>query len=112
MRWLLVALLVFLVACRGALAKGEAEFKRARYPSAKQVFASLEEEMRARDAATRAEYALYRGLTLAALGDRARAALWLHEAKAPRRPAQRHAPAGRRAAPRRGDGSERSALSG
>jgi hypothetical protein len=82
MRWLLVVLLVLLVACRGALANGEAEFKRARYPSAKQVFASLEQEMRTRDAATRAEYALYRGLTLAALGDRSRAALWLQEAKA------------------------------
>jgi hypothetical protein len=81
MRRLLVVLLPFLVACRGVLARGEAEFKRARYPSAKQVFASLEEEMRTRDVATRAEYALYRGLTLAALGDRSRAALWLHEAK-------------------------------
>jgi hypothetical protein len=82
MRWLLVVLLFFLLACRGALAKGEAEFKRGCYPAAKQVFASLEVEMRTRDAAARAEYALYRGLTLEALGDRSRAALWLHEAKA------------------------------
>ena len=86
MRWPLVVPLFVLsfcpTACGGALAEGEAHFRHARYPAAKQAFASLEVEMRSEDDASRAEYALYRGLTLAALGDRSHAALWLREAKA------------------------------
>jgi hypothetical protein len=86
MRWFPLAPLfalptVILMACGGPLADGEAAFKKARYPAAKQAFASLEAEMRVSDDATRAEYALYRGLTLTALGDRAHAAQWLLEAK-------------------------------
>ncbi len=70
------------MACGGVLAEGEADFRHARYPAAKQAFASLEVEMRSADDASRAEYALYRGLTFAALGDRPRASIWLREAKA------------------------------
>jgi hypothetical protein len=76
-------LLVFtLGACGGALAEGESEFKKGRYPEAKQTFASLEGEAARYDDSKRAEYALYRGLTLGALGDRAQAAIWVREAKA------------------------------
>ncbi len=73
---------VTLAACGGALAEGESEFKKGRYPEAKQTFASLEEEAAHYDDSKRAEYALYRGLTLGALGDTAEAAIWVREAKA------------------------------
>jgi hypothetical protein len=71
-----------LVACGGALAQGKSQFEKGRYPEAKQTLASVEAESRTWDDARRAEYDLYRGLTLGALGDRARAGVWLREAKA------------------------------
>jgi len=77
-----LSLCASLVACGGALAEGESQFAKGRYPEAKQTFAALEVESRAWDDHGRAEYALYRGLTLGALGDRARAGVWLREAKA------------------------------
>jgi hypothetical protein len=70
------------VGCSGPLAEGESDFKRGRYPEAKQAFSSLEVESRGWDDWSRAEYALYRGLTLAALGDRSASGVWLREAKA------------------------------
>jgi hypothetical protein len=70
------------VACAGPLSDGEVAFRKGWYPEAKQAFAGLEDESRSWDEAQRAEYALYRGLTLAALGDRGAAAAWLREAKA------------------------------
>jgi hypothetical protein len=73
---------VALVSCGGALAEGESDFKSGRYPEAKEIFAGLELEAKGYGDAKRAEYALYRGLTLGALGDRARAGGWLREAKA------------------------------
>jgi hypothetical protein len=69
-------------ACGGPLAEGESEFRKGDYPRAKQVLASIEAESRTYDDARRAEYSLYRGLTLAALGDKGQAAVWLREAKA------------------------------
>jgi hypothetical protein len=71
-----------LCACTGAFAEGKSEFEQGHYPRAKQIFASLETESRGYDDAHRAEYALYRGLDLMALGDRAEAGVWLREAKA------------------------------
>jgi hypothetical protein len=68
--------------CAGGLARAESEFSEGRYPDAKQAFASLELESRTWNDARRAEYALYRGLTHAALGDRVQAGVWLHEARA------------------------------
>jgi hypothetical protein len=59
----------------------ESEFAKGRYPEAKQALEALEAESRSWNDATRAEYALYRGLTYAALGDRDRAGVWLHEAR-------------------------------
>jgi hypothetical protein len=71
-----------LVACAGPLARGIDQFDDGHYPEAKQTFASLEPESRSWDDAHRARYALYRGLTYGALGDRARATMWLREARA------------------------------
>jgi hypothetical protein len=79
--WSLVAWMFGATGCGGALAEGEAEFKTGRYPDAKATFALLEPEVHRWDDSKRAEYALYRGLTLGALGDQAPAALWLREAK-------------------------------
>jgi TolA-binding protein len=77
-----VSLGLAIVACGGPLAQGESQFNKGRYPEAKQTFASIEDESRSYADPKRAEYALYRGLTLAALGDHAQAATWLREAKA------------------------------
>ncbi len=71
-----------LVGCGGPLADAEALFKRGQYPATHQALLGLAAASRSWDDAERAEYALYRGLTLMALGDRGRAVLWLQEAKA------------------------------
>ena len=75
-------LIPLLAACAGPLSRGIDEFDDGHYPEAKQTFASLEPESRSWDDEHRARYALYRGLTYGALGDRARAATWLQEARA------------------------------
>jgi hypothetical protein len=82
MRAVLAMLLLSLASCGGALAQGKSEFNKGRYPEAKQTLVSLEGDSRAWNDAKRAEYALYRGLTLAALGDRGQGDVWLREAKA------------------------------
>jgi hypothetical protein len=71
-----------LVACAGGLSRGVDQFDDGHYAEAKQTFASLEPESRSWDDAHRARYALYRGLTYGALGDKPRAAVWLGEARA------------------------------
>jgi hypothetical protein len=71
-----------LAACSGPLADAEAQFAKGQYPAAHQELVGLEAESRTWNDAGRAEYALYRGLTLIALGDRGRATVWLREAKA------------------------------
>lgn len=76
-----VALLA-VAGCAGPLARGIDQFDAGRYPEAKQTFASLEPESRSWDDAHRARYALYRGLTYGAVGDRPRASVWLREARA------------------------------
>ena len=68
--------------CGGALARGQSQFDDGRYPEAKNTFASIEGESHGYGDARRAEYALYRGLTLNALGDHDQAGVWLREAKA------------------------------
>jgi hypothetical protein len=77
--WLPVALIV---GCGGVLAEGESQFKKGRYADAKQTFLAAEQESQTWDDRRRAEYALYRGLTHGALGDRSAAGVWLREAKA------------------------------
>jgi hypothetical protein len=71
-----------LSACSGPLADAEAQFTKGQYPAAHQALLALEADSRDWSDPERAEYALYRGLTLNALGDRGRASLWLREAKA------------------------------
>ena len=75
-------LLSVLAACGGALAEGRSQFDKGSYPEAKQTFAAAETDSRSWGDSKRAEYALYRGLTLGALGDRAMAGVWLREARA------------------------------
>jgi hypothetical protein len=78
----LFAIALFAIACGGALAEGRAQFDKGRYPEAKQTFASIEQDAKTWPDAKRAEYALYRGLTHAALNDNVAAGIWLKEAKA------------------------------
>jgi TolA-binding protein len=71
-----------LAACAGPLAEGQSQFDRGSYPEAKQTFADAENASRTWSGARRARYALYRGLTLGALGDKAQAGVWLRAARA------------------------------
>jgi len=68
--------------CGGPLADAKSDFKKGLYSEAKDELLQAERESHTWDDRHRAEYALYRGLTHGALGDRAAATLWLHEAKA------------------------------
>ena len=79
---LAVALAFGTAACGGPMADAEWLFDAGRYPQAKQALAALEGASASWDDSRRAEYALYRGLTLGALGDWGRAARWLAAAKA------------------------------
>jgi hypothetical protein len=81
-RAMAVLAVLLLAACGGALAEGKSQFEKGRYAEAKQTFASIEGESRGWPDRKRAEYALFRGLTYGALGDRAHAGVWLREAKA------------------------------
>jgi hypothetical protein len=78
----LALLLLPLAGCPGPLVRAKGQFVEGRYPDAKQTLLSLEAESRAWSDAERAEYALYRGLTHAALGDREQSGVWLREARA------------------------------
>jgi hypothetical protein len=78
----LATLACAIASCGGPLGDAESLFKRGQYPAAHQALLGLEVESPSRTDAERAEYALYLGLTLVALGDRGRARLWLREAKA------------------------------
>jgi hypothetical protein len=84
MRLALLALLAAaaLSACGSALGDAKSDFKKGRYPEAREELLRLEPDSRTWDERRRAEYALYRGLTHNALGDRAAAGVWLKEAKA------------------------------
>jgi tetratricopeptide (TPR) repeat protein len=81
-RLLISAALFGLLACGAPLARAEAAFSAGRYPEAKQTLLALEADSAAWSDAQRAEYALYRGLTYSALGDRDQAGVWLREARA------------------------------
>ena len=71
-----------LAACGGPLAGAEALFRKGQYPATHQALLALDADHRTWNDADRAEYALYLGLTLLALGDGGRARAWLGEAKA------------------------------
>jgi hypothetical protein len=68
--------------CAGPLCDAEGLFDKGQYPAAKQALLELDADRPSWSAADRAEYALYRGLTLLALGDDGEARPWLGEAKA------------------------------
>jgi len=68
-------------ACGGGLAQAVAQFDAGQYPAAEHALASLEPETRGWSVERRAKYALYRALTLQALGDSLRAASWLRSAE-------------------------------
>ncbi len=74
--------LVVLSACGSALSDAKSDFKKGRYGEARETLVRVEPESQKWDDARRAEYALYRGLTHGALGDRRSAGVWLKEAKA------------------------------
>ena len=78
----LAAVTLSFAGCAGPMARAESQFAEGRYPDAKQAWMSLEAESRTWTDAKRAEYALYRGLTHAALGDREQAGVWLRKATA------------------------------
>jgi hypothetical protein len=77
----LIIAVALLAGCAGPLAEGESQFSLGQYPDAKQTLLALEAESRTWNDAKRAEYALYRGLTHAALGDGEKAAMWLGQAR-------------------------------
>lgn len=76
------ALVAALAACGSALSDAKGDFKKGHYPEAREALVRAEPESRDWDLGRRAEYALYRGLTHGALGDRQAAAVWLKESKA------------------------------
>lgn len=68
--------------CGGGLNDAVSQFEAGQYPAAKQDLVSLEGKEARWSMSGRAQYALYRGLTLGALGDEAQAAVWLEKAAA------------------------------
>lgn len=78
----ILLLAALLAGCGGGLASAKSDFKKGRYAEAKEQLLALEPELPQWGEKRRAEYALYRGLVHAALGDRAAAGVWLREAKA------------------------------
>jgi hypothetical protein len=77
-----VAVVLASTSCGGALSEGEAQFDAGQYPVAKEIFESVEAESARWSLSRRAQYALYRGLTLDALGDEEQATVWLRRAAA------------------------------
>lgn len=71
-----------LAACGGGLGSVKGDYQKGRYADAKTKLEALEPESRSWTGQRRAEYALYRGLVVLALGDRQAAGVWLREAKA------------------------------
>jgi hypothetical protein len=78
----LTVTLAALAACGGPLADAKADYRKGLYSQARDELVQAEVDSHTWEDRRRAEYALYRGLTHAALGDRAAASLWLHEANA------------------------------
>lgn len=83
-----VALVLAAFGCGSSFGEAKAAFKQGRYAEAKDLLAEDEASQTSWTPKKATEYALYRGLAHAALGDRAEATKWLHRAKA----AEDHAP--------------------
>jgi hypothetical protein len=71
----------FSSACAGPFVEGVRDYDHARYPAALERFFSAEPNVEGWGPRDRARYALYRGLTHLALGDRGAALHWLDEAE-------------------------------
>lgn len=82
MRILVSLLSVLLLSCTSSFGEGVAHYGRAEYPQAIERFVGIEDEVADWAPKDRAHYALYRGLTHFALGNRVLAKTWLGEAKA------------------------------
>jgi hypothetical protein len=76
-----IALALMAPACASPLAEGERSFADGHYAEAKTQLVPLEDASASWNSDRRAEYALYRGLTANALGDRDSALKWLNAAK-------------------------------
>jgi hypothetical protein len=63
------------------MADCKAEFARGQYARTKESLLGMEHDSQTWNRPERAEYALFRGLTDEALGNRAEALLWLREAR-------------------------------
>ena len=79
---LVFAIVVFALAACSTLSSAKGDYAGGRYAEAREKFLSVEVESRRWNDRSRAEYALYRGLTHGAMGDRAAASVWLDNAKA------------------------------
>jgi hypothetical protein len=78
----LLALVLASAACATPLGDAEALFRKGQYPATHQALLALDNERSSWTEPDQAEYALYFGLTLLALGDDGRARAWLTDAKA------------------------------
>ena len=67
--------------CASSVQRGAEFYMQRRYIDAAQVFEHTEPQLSAWEDAERAEYALYRGATFLALGNREEARLWLQGAQ-------------------------------
>lgn len=77
----LAVLCIVLLGCGGGLRAAKSDFQSGDYGDARERLEKLEVESAGWNVADRASYALYRGLTHHALGDRRRAITWLQKAK-------------------------------
>lgn len=69
-----------MTACTGAVRRGSALYAEGRLVEAAEVFEHSESRLEEEDNPARAEYGLYRGLTLLGLGDEVGAKQWLRYA--------------------------------
>jgi tetratricopeptide (TPR) repeat protein len=73
----MVALTVLLAACGGSVRRGATLYSDGRYIEAAEVFERTERQLNEMSPRERAEYGVYRGMTLLVLGDLRHAHRWL-----------------------------------
>src|SRR5450432_323020 len=78
---LLVLLMLGSAACTSSFGEGVRQYDHGRYPEALEQLRQTETEARAFRERDRARYALYRGLTHLALGNRSATMYWLAQVK-------------------------------
>lgn len=82
---LLVGAAMIAAGCGSSVGRGSALYRQQNYIEAAEVFERTQSRLATMDAADRARYGLYRGLTLMALGDLRGAERWLDYAEAQQR---------------------------